>query len=144
MFKVGTNRSIYRDALYIRKKVFIEEQGVSKAEEIDQYEDKCQYIVGYDDNHSPIATARYRLVNNIVKVERVAVMPAQRGQNIGQLLMQTLENDATAKGYHHFKLGAQLHAVPFYEKLGYHIDGDIFIDAGIPHYHMKKISKIIN
>lgn len=40
MFKVGTNRSIYRDALYIRKKVFIEEQGVSKAEEIDQYEDK--------------------------------------------------------------------------------------------------------
>ncbi|REI04145.1 GNAT family N-acetyltransferase [Staphylococcus felis] len=142
MFKVGTNRSIYRDALYIRKKVFIEEQGVSKAEEIDQYEDKCQYIVGYDDNHSPIATARYRLVNNIVKVERVAVMPAQRGQNIGQLLMQTLEKDAIAKGYHHFKLGAQLHAVPFYEKLGYHIDGDIFIDAGIPHYHMKKSVKL--
>ncbi|MBI5975384.1 GNAT family N-acetyltransferase [Staphylococcus canis] len=139
MFKTGQDENIYKDALYVREKVFVDEQGVSQEDEIDQFEHTAQYIVGYDNNHQPIATARYRIVDGIVKVERVAVLSSMRGQNIGQALMNTLEADALQNGYHHFKLGAQIHAIPFYEKLGYYKYGDLFMDAGIEHYNMEKI-----
>jgi predicted GNAT family N-acyltransferase len=36
-------------------------------------------------------------------------------------------------------LGAQLTAVPFYEQLGYAPEGEVFLDAGIPHRTMKKV-----
>ena len=35
-------------------------------------------------------------------------------------------------------LGAQVQAVPFYEKQGYRCYGETFLDAGIPHLHMDK------
>lgn len=77
MFKAGNDTKLYHDALTIRKEVFIEEQGVPKDLEIDQYEQTCQYIVAYN-NHTPIATARYREVDGCVKVERVAVVRSAR------------------------------------------------------------------
>jgi ElaA protein len=35
-------------------------------------------------------------------------------------------------------LGSQSHATGFYEKLGFVIEGDEFLDAGIPHRHMRR------
>jgi predicted GNAT family N-acyltransferase len=35
-------------------------------------------------------------------------------------------------------LGAQSHATGFYEKLGFAAFGDEFLDAGIPHRHMRR------
>lgn len=43
------------------------------------------------------------------------------------------------QGYKSTILAAQEQAVPFYEKLGYHICSDSFIDANIKHYLMEKI-----
>ena len=33
-------------------------------------------------------------------------------------------------------LGAQLHAIPFYERLGYVASGEVYLDAGIEHRWM--------
>jgi predicted GNAT family N-acyltransferase len=35
-------------------------------------------------------------------------------------------------------LGAQVHAVGFYEKLGFEVEGEEFIDADVPHRHMRR------
>ncbi|MDZ7834245.1 MAG: GNAT family N-acetyltransferase [Alkalibacterium sp.] len=35
-------------------------------------------------------------------------------------------------------LDSQDHAIPFYEKEGFEVQGDGFLDAGIPHHFMKK------
>lgn len=70
--KVETNQE-YNDALSIRKAVFIEEQQVPAEEEIDQFEDSATHFIAYDDHGQPLATARYREVDGVVKVERVAV-----------------------------------------------------------------------
>ncbi len=40
-----------------------------------------------------------------------------------------------------FVLDAQIQALPFYEKLGYVAEGDVFMDAGIPHLLMRKQKK---
>ncbi len=34
------------------------------------------------------------------------------------------------------KLGAQVHAIGFYEKLGFEAVGPVYMDAGIPHRDM--------
>ncbi|KIX90010.1 acetyltransferase [Staphylococcus microti] len=138
MFKQVTTEKEYQDVLAIREAVFIEEQGVSREEEIDQYETTAHYIIGYDTQGQPMATARYRGVDTTAKIERVAVMKGFRGKGIGKQLILALEQIASDNGYQHFKLGAQTHAIPFYESLGYEAYGDIFMDAGIPHRYMEK------
>ena len=135
--KVETNQE-YNDALSIRKAVFIEEQQVPAEEEIDQFEDSATHFIAYDDHGQPLATARYREVKGIVKVERVAVAKNARGLGLGKKLITFLENEAIQQGYLEFKLGAQTHAVPFYESLGYTTYGEIFMDANIPHLNMYK------
>ncbi|QLK85692.1 GNAT family N-acetyltransferase [Staphylococcus sp. 17KM0847] len=138
MFKEVTTKESYQDVLSIREAVFIEEQGVSRDEEIDEYESTAHYIIGYDSEGKPMATARYRSVDDTAKIERVAVMKAYRGQGIGKQLILALEQIAAQHGFSHFKLGAQTHAIPFYESLGYRVYGDTFMDAGIPHRYMSK------
>lgn len=135
--KVETDQE-YQDVLFVRETVFIHEQGVSREEEIDEYEHTAHYFIAYNDNQEPIATARFRNVEGSAKVERVAVLKSARGLGIGKQLMQYLEQEAHKQGYHHFKLGAQTHAIPFYESLGYHTYGEEFLDAGIPHFNMEK------
>ncbi len=42
----------------------------------------------------------------------------------------------SSRGLRCVYLGAQTHAVPFYERLGYAAFGEEFDDAGLPHRHM--------
>lgn len=138
MIKKVESDKEYRDVLSIRMTVFVDEQNVPKEEEIDEFEQTATHFIAYDDNGKALATARYRIVDSIVKVERVAVLKEARGLGLGRQLMLFLEKNALNQGYTHFKLGAQTHAIPFYETLGYAAYGNQFLDGGIPHYFMKK------
>ncbi|UXU63683.1 GNAT family N-acetyltransferase [Staphylococcus agnetis] len=138
MIKKVESDKEYRDVLSIRMTVFVDEQNVPKEEEIDEFEQTATHFIAYDGNGKALATARYRIVDSIVKVERVAVLKEARGLGLGRQLMLFLEKNALNQGYTHFKLGAQTHAIPFYETLGYAAYGDQFLDGGIPHYFMKK------
>ena len=53
-------------------------------------------------------------------------------------MMLQIEEVAFELGLEELELNSQVHAVPFYEKLGYQAYGEIFLDAGIEHRHMKK------
>lgn len=52
--------------------------------------------------------------------------------------MDAIEQYATQQDVHVLKLNAQTHAIPFYEKLGYKVISEEFMDAGIPHKTMEK------
>ena len=87
------------DCFYIRKKVFVEEQGVPEESEIDEYESESIHLIGYD-NEQPVATARIRLsMKQLSKIERVAVIKSHRGQGIGRMLMQAVESLAKDEGF---------------------------------------------
>jgi predicted GNAT family N-acyltransferase len=93
----------------------------------------------FDNPTGIIGTAR--LVdkdNGVGKVGRVAIAPEQRGKGVGALLMQFVEQTAREQGFSRLVLDAQIDAIPFYEKLGYLAEGDIFLDAGIEHRFMSK------
>lgn len=134
------NSPIYLDALSIRKIVFVGEQAVAPELEIDEWENQCLHIVGYDEKNKPQATARLLpLGEEKYKVQRVAVRKEDRSKGYGRALMQEVERLAVEMGAYALKLGAQNHALPFYAKLGYHISSEEYEEAGILHHDMQKI-----
>lgn len=128
-----------QDAFSIRKKVFVEEQGVPLSLELDEMDKTATHFVVYT-NDIPIAAGRFReMEEGIGKVERVCVLADYRGRHLGNLIMHTLEKHATTNNFKKIVLNAQSYAVPFYEKLGYVITSPEFMDADIPHRAMEKI-----
>ncbi|MDU9417332.1 GNAT family N-acetyltransferase [Staphylococcus lloydii] len=138
MFKVVQNHTELEQAFDIRRKVFVNEQGVPLENELDNYEEVATHVIGYDTNNTPIAAARFRPFNDGVKVERVAVMKEQRKTGIGKDLMQFIEQTAQNLGYDKLILNAQIQAQRFYDNLGYSPIGEIFMEENIKHIKMTK------
>jgi predicted GNAT family N-acyltransferase len=132
----GTERE-RDDAFAVRIAVFVEEQGISRSEEVDDFDASATHCVGYVDD-SPAAAGRLLLFDGYAKIGRMAVLAAQRGSGLGTLVLEALEREAVARGVRHFKLSAQLHARGFYERCGYTAHGDVYDDVGIPHVDMEK------
>lgn len=133
-----TNEKEWEDCLSIRKIVFIEEQQVPVEEEIDEFEKEADHFVLYHEDN-PVGAGRFRQFNEYGKVERICVLKETRGTGAGKQIMEGIERFALAKGITILKLNAQTHAISFYEKLGYKVISEEFLDAGIPHKTMKKI-----
>lgn len=134
--QVSTKEQL-EDAYTVRRTVFVQEQQVPEEEEIDQFEDDSTHVVLYD-NQEPVGAGRVRVLDGIGKLERICVLSTSRQKGAGKLIVDKLEDVATAQGVRKLKLNAQTHAIPFYERLGYETVSDVFMDAGIPHVTMIK------
>ncbi len=122
----------------VRRQVFIEEQGVPKALEQDALDKECQHAIAWDDEDRPIATGRLLPDGHI---GRLAVLRSWRGRGLGKALMRALTQLAQRQGIAVVELNAQTHALGFYENLGFKAKGEEFMEAGIPHRHMRLILK---
>lgn len=118
----------------IRVAVFVHEQNVPPEEERDEFDATGIHFLAELDGE-PAGTARLLLKAGYAKITRVAVLRAARGQGIGEALMRHAE---AASPYPSLALTAQTQALAFYEKLGYAAIGGEFLEAGIPHYEMRK------
>lgn len=116
----------------IRRKVFIDEQNVPQDEEWDGLDTECLHFLAMLDGQ-PVGTAR--LLPD-AHIGRVAVLANARGTGIGVLLMQAAIEAARQAGHPQVVLSAQVHALAFYQRLGFIAHGDAFMDAGIPHREM--------
>ena len=141
-----TRLSEMQQALNIRRQVFINEQGVDEAIEIDEHDadpatvTTCAHVLGLLDG-VPIATGRLLLGDgpeHEAHIGRVAVLASHRGEGYGRALMEGLHALGRELGYTEVALAAQVHALAFYEGLGYVAHGDVFMDAGIPHRDMHR------
>lgn len=134
----GNEPALIEQAKQVREIVFVQEQGIDASLEYDDLDDMCTHVVGLLDSE-PVTTARLRPVDSTVgKVERVATIQSARGHGYGKDIMIEVERVAKRQGLVELRLGAQLTALPFYEKLGYEAFGDEFLDANIPHRMMRK------
>ena len=74
-----------------------------------------------------------------VQLRQMAVDPEFQGRGIGSGIIGFAEQQAVSNGFTELMMHARKTAAGFYEKLGYKIHGDEFMEVGIPHYEMKKI-----
>lgn len=121
--------------LAIRARVFIDEQNVPEDEERDGLDAEAIHLIAFDDA-TPVGTARLLLAGDTGKIGRVAVLREKRGTGLGRAIMRAALDELRAEGMARAKLGAQTHAIGFYEGLGFVATGPEFMDAGIPHRDM--------
>lgn len=120
----------------LRRAVFIEEQGVSEAEEMDGRDAEAIHLLARLDGMA-VGTARILLDPPRGKIGRVCVLPAHRGTGVGVALVQAAVGVLREEdGIETATLGAQIHALDFYRRRGFAAEGPIFDDAGIPHRQM--------
>lgn len=137
--QVGSDADLGDRARAVRRTVFIEEQGVSEAEEMDDEDAAATQLLATTGDADPVGTARVRFVDDdTAKIERVAVLRSHRGEGLGSELMHAAEAHARDQGASTARLHGQVAVVEFYERLGYEIVGDRFEEAGIPHRKMVK------
>ncbi len=140
IFKFGyLDKELYEEALNIRKKVFVDEQKVSENKEVEYEEGSTFFLLFYD--NIPAVTVRYRFTDKGVKLERFATLKEFRGKGLAYILLNyVLEDLKNCKKM--IYLHSQSYIVKLYEKAGFVKKGDIFYEAGIPHYLMilKKIN----
>lgn len=120
----------------LRRIVFIEEQNVPEAEEVDGRDAGALHLLARLDG-LPVGCARLLVMGDTGKIGRVCVLQDYRGQGIGVALIQSaLEVLRAQPGVMRAKLGSQTHAIGFYEKLGFTAQGSEYLDAGIAHRDM--------
>jgi len=73
-----------------------------------------------------------------VRLRQMAVLNDLQGKGIGRALMNFAENLARDSGYKILSMHARKNSIGFYEKMGYNIKGDEFVEITIPHYLMEK------
>jgi len=130
--------------LRIRHQVFVLEQGVPPALEVDGRDVDCVHFLARS-GEEPVGAARLRRVadpgthGELAKAERVAVLASWRGHGVGRGLMCALEAEARARGFLELWLSAQVGALPFYLRLGYEEIGGRFLEADIEHQKMRRL-----
>ena len=130
------------DAYSIRKRVFIEEQGVPEEMELDEFDLYARHALAYAGPEC-IGTARLVTLSGSVgsigrigRIGRMAVLSKYRGQGVGKQLLETLLKVSQSQDIKQIELHAQVSVISFYEQFGFIAQGDIYDEAGIPHRDM--------
>ncbi|RNF07775.1 actyltransferase-like protein [Trypanosoma rangeli] len=151
---------LFRDALSIRMRVFVQEQGVPVSIEQDDHNPSDVHFVLYEEDNPqqqqqqqqkscPVAAARLRVVTHcgihaydapVAKVERVCVLKPYRGKQCGVLLMRAVEKYAREKmGISKLVLHSQTSVKNFYKNIGYYETSGEFIKANMLHLAMSNM-----
>ncbi|CAI5709133.1 unnamed protein product [Hyaloperonospora brassicae] len=133
-----------QQAMALRRKVFIDEQGIREAVETEDPHDNeasTIHFVGKDsDTGEYVAVARCLLddQNRKAKFGRVAVLVESRGRTFGTQLMNAIEQHVRDR-VDQFVLSSQYGRKAFYEKCGYSCTSDeVYLEEGIKHCSMVK------
>ena len=127
----------YDLAKQVRQHVFVEEQGFSPELEFDSADPICYHLVLLQEDGTPAATGRLiKEAEKVFSLGRIAVEKSCRGAGLGGTLVREMIRFAGTLGAVQLRLGAQQHAVGFYEKLGFTVCGNAYMDEHVPHLPM--------
>ncbi len=135
-------------ALALRFEVFVTEQGVSvegERDDLDDDPDTLHFLAIADADDDTGARDSVLGVGRLQKpgedghphIGRVAIARDSRRSGVGRVLMDAIEWAALERygsgGSVAIALSAQVQAIPFYEAMGYVIEGEEYLDEGIWH-----------
>ena len=118
----------------VREAVFMNEQGVSEELEWDGVDSHCCHCLAVSEEGEAIGCGR---MTQDAHIGRMAVLRAWRGKKIGTAILEVLLEKARKRAYPEVELSAQLHALPFYRRFNFVEEGEVYMDAGIPHRKMR-------
>ena len=123
----------------LRTAVFIEEQGIARADEWDEADATAVHAVVTNLLGMPVATGRLlQQAPGVGRIGRMAVDRTLRGSGVGRQLIQALQQAAFERGDRRIVLSAQRSAEGFYQRLGYVPEGAPYDEVGIAHIGMAR------
>ena len=123
----------------VREQVFIVEQQVPMELEWDGLDRAAQHLLAVNGIGEAVGCARLLGDGSI---GRMAVLKDWRGKGVGSALLVTAIAINQQQGKHSIFLSAQMHATPFYEKIGFVKCSPPYLDANIWHVDMQLETKI--
>jgi predicted GNAT family N-acyltransferase len=117
----------------VREAVFMREQGVPEELEWDGLDEGGRHALALSLQGEAVGCGRLLPDGHI---GRIAVLPEWRNQKVGTAIMEVLLDEARVRGLQQVKVAAQTQAVPFYHGFGFVEQGEVFMDAGLPHIKM--------
>jgi predicted GNAT family N-acyltransferase len=124
-------------AIAVRRRVFVDEQGVPPEEELDGRDGEALHLVALDaGGERVVATLRLLLDGEMAKVGRVAVDRDFRRRGIAARMLDIALERARQLGGTRVRLASQLDVIALYERAGFVVESAVFEEAGIPHVWM--------
>lgn len=135
-YELVTQNSDLLAAFWVRRTVFVEEQGIPEELDFDGLDREALHLVVKYRNRV-IGTARVRFPDNKqAKIERMAILKPFRRVGIGRQIISFLVKELANRHIEQVVLYAQSGAVDFYRACGFEESGPPFIEAGLQHVKM--------
>ncbi len=107
----------------LRKSVFCDEQNIKEETEFDNLDSSSSHLL-ISENSSPVGTGRITKVDErTVHFGHIAIEKNSRKKGYGKILINEMIKKAKNMGADKITINAQTHAVPFYEKSGFAVNG---------------------
>ena len=129
----------YEETVALRYEILRKPLGLNYTPQQLAAEDKDHHLAAYLEDRLAACLILTPDNNGVIKMRQVAVDGSLQGKGIGQQLVTYSEEWARAHKYKKMVLHARETAVPFYLKLGYKIEGQTFMEVGLPHKKMYKL-----
>lgn len=133
-FRLGDWESLRALASPVRFAVFVSEQGIDPAIEIDQFDPVSIHCVALSGTR-PIGASRLLPDGHI---GRMAVLAEYRRLQIGGGMLERLIAAAIERGNQKIRLNAQAYVEGFYLRHGFVREGENFMLEGIDHVSMSR------
>ena len=138
---IDTRDSRYAAELDLRYRVLRAPLGLSREQTLSPFEDQSLHMLAVDcDGDVVVGCVLFRpLAARQGRLYQMAVEPTRQRCGIGAQLVAALEAEVARRGFDEVVLHARAAAVGFYERAGYVVEGDPFVEVGIPHVKMRKL-----
>jgi len=122
----------------IRRKVFVEEQGISENIVFDEYDYLAIHAIVFQGTNQGKAIATGRMVydGDSCTLGFIAVLKEHRGNQYGDFVVRMLINKAFNAGVERVIVNAQVENVDLYKKIGFIQEGEEFIAEGLQQIRM--------
>ena len=128
----------YRQMVNLRNEILRKPLGLSfDPEELER--EKHDVLIGAFEDGKILGCCMLTKVNNSTcRLRQMAVDIRLQRKGVGHALMNFAENLARDYGFKILMMHARKTAIGFYEKQGYRVNGEEFIEVTVPHYVMEK------
>ncbi len=128
----------YEKMVALRQQILRQPLGLSFSNDELEKEKNDLLIAAFDDEDMLGCCMLTAQNNQTLRIRQMAVQNNLQGKGIGASLMSFIESLARDKGYKCLMMHARDTAIGFYEKFGYKVKGEQFLEVGIPHHIMEK------
>jgi len=136
---ITTADPAYADELELRYRLLRAPLGQGRSDTIFPFERDSLHLVALEDASVVGCVLFHPESAESGRLLQMAIALTHQGLGVGRKLVRTLEAELRQRGIREVHLHAREHVVTFYERLGYAVFGEPFVEVSIPHRHMRRI-----